>query len=160
MIDGQSEIDLAGVLRLAVTAFCRPSGEGDALYETLVPGEPGSLWRTAGGHVDALLLDRRDNLGREDESGWERYCLVYRRATIGSGRECTWQVQDKGLEPVQAAFVYLWDRFYLDNLSDRTDLLVNARALQKNELMPFDLRRSPAHWSPGDGVCPVFSSVH
>lgn len=136
-IDSASELDLGGVLKLKVTAFSRPGKGGDAGYEALAPDGPGPLWKTAGGHVDAIVLDRVGNLGREDETGCERYCLLYRLATIGSDRDCTWHVNDKGLEPLHAAIVYLRDRFYLDNVSGRTDVSVNGRTLLKNELIPL-----------------------
>jgi hypothetical protein len=78
-----------------------------------------------------------DSASELDLAGVLRYCLLYRAATIGSDKDRTWHVEDKGLEPLHAAVVYLRDRFYLDNLSGRTDVSVNGRALLKNELMPL-----------------------
>jgi Mg2+/Co2+ transporter CorB len=58
-------------------------------------------------------------------------------ATVGSGNDCSITVTDKGLEPVHTAIFYLTDRFYLENLTDLTDVTVNDTTVSKNELIPL-----------------------
>ena len=86
---------------------------------------PGPLWDTAGAAgVDAVVLERLNNLGPKDPMGFESYCLVYRLATVGSGQYCAIRMKNQGLEPAHAAILYGAGRFYLQNLCGQADVRV------------------------------------
>jgi hypothetical protein len=93
---------------------------------------PGPLWDTAGAAgVDAVVLERLNNLGPKDPMGFESYCLVYRLATVGSGQHCAIRVKDQGLEPAHAAILYGAGRFYLQNLCGQADVRVADAAVEQ-----------------------------
>ncbi len=104
-------------------------------------GEPaGQMWELAGSAGPAaLLLERIGNLDADDRNGCESYCLIYRAATIGCGEDCAIRISNKGLEPLHAALLHWGDRFFLENLSLRTDVAVNDRMLGNRELIPLSL---------------------
>jgi hypothetical protein len=132
-------IELAGVLALEVFLAQGPgSAENRAQYDKLAQTCLGEMWESAARHdINALTLRRCDNLGQEDTNGFERYCLIYRWATLGSDGQCSICISDKGLEPIHAALVYLNSRFYLENLSDHSSVFVNDTVLAKGELIPL-----------------------
>jgi hypothetical protein len=133
------ELDLANVLKMAIAFHGSQDKDTGSVHEKLSAAQPGPLWDVAGkAEVDSVTLTRLGNLGPKDENGCEMYCLVYRLATIGSARSCALRVTDRGLQPVHAAIAYLDNVFYLENLSNLTDVLVNERTLSRNELIPLN----------------------
>jgi hypothetical protein len=84
-----------------------------------------------------VSLTRQGNLNPDDTRGSDRYCLVYRLASLGSGQGSSICIPDKGLEAMHVVFVYINSRFYLENITDLTNVTVNETALSKNELMPL-----------------------
>jgi len=132
------EVELAGVLSMAVGCVAHRQGPSGAAYEQILDEPLGRLWETAAkAGLNSVTLKRLNNLGADDENGCESYCLVYRIATVGSRPHCSISFADKGLEPVHAAILYLADRFYLENLSELTDVVVNDVTLSKNQLTPL-----------------------
>jgi len=138
-IEGRNkELDLAGVFKLGVRRLGQDARTDGAAYRALMEGGPGQLWDTADqAGIESIVLTRLGNLGSDDANGCECYCLVYRLATIGSNQDCALCITEKGVEPVHAAVVYLRDRFYLENLSESPNVVVNERTLLKSELMPL-----------------------
>jgi len=132
------ELELAGVFALSIKWCNSKQGPKDTPYEESLADRIGQLWKvgTKAG-INSITLERINNLGIDDWNGSESYCLIYRMATVGSGNNCSIQFADKGLESVHAAILYLADRFYLENLTDLTDVTVNDTTISKNELMPL-----------------------
>ncbi len=110
----------------------------DAAYKKVISEPLGPTWEMATkAGLNSITLERLNNLGANDKNGFEKYCLVYRIATIGSAPHCSIGFVDKGLEPIHAAILYLGRRFYLENLSDLTGVVVNDTMLSNNELVPL-----------------------
>ena len=138
VVGSRAELDLAEALKLAVRIIAAAGAAPRSAYDKVSSAGIGPLWDLAErAGVDAVMLERLGNLDPDDTNGCEAYCLIYRLVTIGSGQGCALRVTDKGLEPEHAAIVYLCDRFYLENRSDLTDVIVNDRTLSKSELMPL-----------------------
>ena len=106
-------------------------------YEQLIES-PDDLWQKAcKANLNSITLSRLENLGQNDESGTESYCLLYRIATIGSDSHASIAFDDKGLEELHAAILYFNQRFYLENLCDLADVFVGDNTVSKNELIPL-----------------------
>lgn len=139
IIDGTSkELDLGGALKLGVRKLADRGKIDPTAYRKPAEGGPGQLWDIAEqAGIASLVLTRTGNLGPDDENGRESYCLVYRLATIGSDKDCALCIDEKGVEPVHAAVVYLRDRFYMKSLAEIANVIVNDRTLSRNELIPL-----------------------
>lgn len=132
------ELELGGVLKISVGFLDDKHGLNNAAYKKVLNEPLGPLWEMAAKTaLNSITLERVNNLGANDKNGFEKYCLVYRIATIGSAPHCSISFANKGLEPLHAAILYHGQRFYLENLSDLTDVVVNETALSKNELEPL-----------------------
>jgi pSer/pThr/pTyr-binding forkhead associated (FHA) protein len=132
------ELELAGVLTMTVRCLSERRRAGGAAYENILNEPLGPTWQAAAkAGLSSITLARLNNLGADDKHGCESYCLVYRIATIGSAPQSSISCTDKGLEPVHAAILHLGRRFYLENVSDLTDVVVNDTTLSKNELTPL-----------------------
>jgi predicted component of type VI protein secretion system len=132
------EIEIGGVLKMSVRCLDGKHGFNNAAYKELLIEPLGFMWEMAAKTaLNSITLERISNLGANDKNGLEKYCLIYRMATIGSASHCSMSFSDKGLEPLHAAILYVSQRFYLENLSDLTDVVVNETALSKNELKPL-----------------------
>lgn len=132
------QLAVGDILKMTVKCLLRKHGPGDAAYEGVFgkPVEP--MWETAAQtSLDSITLERKNNLGPHDERGCEKYCLIYRIATIGSGADCSISLSGKSLEPQHAGIVYYGRMFYLENLCDLTDVYVNGEMLSKGELIPL-----------------------
>ena len=136
---GLQELALAQVLTFKVrVAAKKPDATVTAAYEELFAKPLGNMWQTAvAAKMNALILQRMSNLGPDDANGTESYILLYSLARLGCDRLCALCFPDKGLEPRHAAILYLNDRFYLENLTDLSDVVVNRRSLSKGELIPL-----------------------
>jgi pSer/pThr/pTyr-binding forkhead associated (FHA) protein len=132
------ELELGGVLKMSVRYLGEKRGFNTAVYEDILDEPLGTIWETAAkSSINSITLERVGNLGIGDKNGCESYCLLCRIATIGSKPHCSISFADKGLEPIHAAIMYLGQRFYLENVSDLTDVVVNDTTLSKNELIPL-----------------------
>jgi len=133
------ELKLAGVLNLSIKCINRlRDWLKDAPYKEILSELSGEMWKTASkAELNSVTLERLNNLGVNDKDGCESYCLIYRIATIGSKPDCSLSFADRGLEPVHAAILYLADGFYLENLTELTNVFVNDFTLSKNELIPL-----------------------
>jgi len=132
------ELEIGGVLKMSVGYFDDKHGLNDAAYKEVLDEPLGQMWEAAAkAGLNSITLERVSNLGADDKNGCEKYCLAYRIATIGSVPRCSLSFADKGLEPMHAAILYLGRRFYLENLSDLTDVVVNDTTLSKDELIPL-----------------------
>ncbi|MFA5292131.1 MAG: FHA domain-containing protein [Phycisphaerae bacterium] len=133
------KLKLAGVLNLSIKCVNRlRDWLKDAPYKEIISELSGELWKTASkAELNSVTLERLNNLGSDDKQGCESYCLIYRIATIGSKPDCSLSFTDRGLEPVHAAILYLDEGFYLENLTELTNVFVNDFTLSKNELIPL-----------------------
>jgi pSer/pThr/pTyr-binding forkhead associated (FHA) protein len=132
------ELEISGVLKMSIKCLDDKYRFSNAAYKEALNGSLGSLCEMATKiALNSITLERLNNLGFVDKNGFEKYCLIYRVATIGSASHCSINLVDKGLEPLHAAITYLDQRYYLENLSDLTDVLVNDTMLSKNELIPL-----------------------
>jgi pSer/pThr/pTyr-binding forkhead associated (FHA) protein len=132
------ELELGGVLRMSVRCLSEKRGIDIAAYKKIAEESLGPMWELAvKAGANSITLGRMNNLGIDDKNGFESYCLVYRIATLGSDPHCSLSFADKGLEPMHAAIIFLGRRFYLENVSDLTDVVVNETTLSKNELIPL-----------------------
>jgi len=131
---GICELVLGGALHLAVWPVdARMCLIDSSLYEGICE-EPGPLWDMAGAAgVHAVVLERQNNLGPRDSWGFESYCLVYRLATVGSGRDCAIQIKDQGLEPAHVGILYVAGRFYLENLCGQADVSVAGIKVDRSQ---------------------------
>ena len=131
-------LEAAGVLRLGIEPVGNVRKIDWRQYESLMTLEKETLWDYQfNPHLNAVRLRRLNNLDAKDANGEEGYVLLYRAATIGSAPECLLRFEDKELEPVHAAIVYMNGRFYLEHLTSLTDVFVNTITISKNELMPL-----------------------
>lgn len=132
------ELELGGALAFRVDCVTNVQKVDWRQYMPLMNPEAEPLWDNAfNPHLNAIRLRRFNNLGQDDSHGKEGYVLVYRVATLGASPDCALCFEDKGLEPVHAGFVYMNGRFYLENLTELTDVFVNEVMMSKNELMPL-----------------------
>lgn len=132
------ELEIGSVLKMSVRCLDDKYRFNNAAYKEALNESLGSLCEIAAKTaINSITLERLNNLGVVDKNGFEKYCLIYRVATIGSVSHCSINFADKGLEPLHAAILYLGQRYYLENLSNLTDVLVNDTTLSKNELMPL-----------------------
>jgi pSer/pThr/pTyr-binding forkhead associated (FHA) protein len=132
------ELEIGGVLKMSVRCLDDKYRFNNAAYKEALNESLGSLCEIAAKTaINSITLERLNNLGIVDKNGFEKYCLIYRVAAIGSVSYCSINFADKGLEPLHAAISYLGQRYYLENLSNLTDVLVNDTTLSKNELMPL-----------------------
>ncbi|MBN2590035.1 MAG: FHA domain-containing protein [Sedimentisphaerales bacterium] len=132
------ELELAGVLKMSIGYVGSRYQFDNNAYEKLFNSSLGLLWNAASNcSLNSITLKRLNNLGADDNNGLESYCNIYRIATIGSKPHCAISFADKGLEPIHAAILYLGNRFYLENLSDLTDVVINDTTLSKNEIIPL-----------------------
>ena len=132
------ELEIGGVLKMSVRCLDDKHSFNKAAYKEVLNKSLGTLWEMAAKTaLNSITLERANNLGANDKNGFEKYCLVYRIATIGSASHCSISFADKGLEPLHGAILYHGQRFYLENLSDLTDVAINETTLSKNELEPL-----------------------
>ncbi|MFC1604323.1 FHA domain-containing protein [Planctomycetota bacterium] len=132
------ELELGGVLKMSVRYLSEKRSIDIAIYKKIVEESLGPMWELAAkAGANSITLYRLNNLGIDGKNGSESYCLIYRVATLGSDPHCSISFADKGLEPMHAAILYLGRRFYLENVSDLTDVVVNETTLSKNELIPL-----------------------
>lgn len=132
-------LELGGALQMSVRYVGEKRGLDTAGYENLLDEPAGPVWDLAARvGINSMTLCRLNNLGKDDKNGFESYCLVYRLATLGSDPHCSITFADKGLEPTHAVILYLGQRFYLENVSDLTDVVINETTLSKNELIPLN----------------------
>ena len=130
-------LELGGVLSMAIKSLACGKDDDDD-YERAIDQPSGNMWKTAAqAKLNSMTLTRLNNLGAQDENGCESYCLLYRAATIGSTSDCSISFSDKGLEPLHAAVLYFARRFYLENRSDLTDVVINDTTLSRGQLMPL-----------------------
>jgi len=132
------ELELGGVLKMLVRCLDDKHGLNDAAYKKVINEPLGPTWETAAKTaLSSITLERVNNLSVDDKNGFEKYCLVYCIATIGSAPHCSVSFANKGLELIHAAILYFGRRFYLENLSDLTDVVVNETTLSRNEMVPL-----------------------
>jgi len=135
---GTEKLNIGGVLTFSVQYHSNMPDFDAGEYEKIMDKPFGELWGFAKDtQVNSITFERVNNLDAQDENGREFYCLVYRIATIGARPSCSIRFEDKGLEPLHAAILYLGNRFYLENLSKYTDVFVNNQTLSRNELIPL-----------------------
>lgn len=117
----RKELDLAGALKLKVDCLANIKKLDPSDYEELMDNKVGQLWqKSMKAGLSSITLQRVDNLGPEDPNGTERYVIVYRMATLGADPHCSLFFEDRGLEPIHVAFVYMNSRFYLENMTELT----------------------------------------
>ena len=142
--NGSRELALGSVLSLSIRHHNHKQVTGDTDYRKILREPLGEMWELASKvNLNSVTLQRLNNLGPSDENGSESYCVIYRIATVGSASNCSISIEDKGLEPTHAAILYLGKRFFLENLSELTDVAVNGKTLSKSQLMPLSF---------GDGI--------
>jgi serine/threonine protein kinase len=129
---------LANVLNFEIRCFGRQHDLEISGYENILGDASEALWTQASASdTNALILNRMNNLGFGDPNGCERYCIVYRMVTIGSGKDDALRFLDQGLKSCHAALVHLKGRFYLDNLCGAMDVKVDGQPLSRGKLMPL-----------------------
>lgn len=135
-----NEIVIANVLGMKLQIIGEKKTIADSsVYSRSVNADIGYMWETAAKHkLTSIKIDRLNNLSPADTNGSESYCLIYRTAHIGSNPDCALCFEEKGLEPLHAKLIYLAGTYYLENLCDLTDVVVNDITLSKGQIVPLN----------------------
>ena len=141
IVEGRQQLDLGKALRLKIRCLNERAGLPEVgIYERIIGHPLGPMWHTATqAGINAVNLERVGNLDHQDVNGCESYVLVYRVATIGSDEGCAICFADQGLKPVHVAILYCGLYFYLENLADGRDVIVNNTVISKSELIPLSI---------------------